>query len=136
MNSQKNQILRVEKNLQQRLVSERRRFNAAAHVEGGAKTCHKRTTKKYRTRPSPPISAADCLIGTKRRGNDENVWTVCSHGSTRVWRRTTTKKASKKKPKKKATKKKPKKKAKKKATKKKPKKKATKKKKKKKSYRK
>ena len=129
--------------MQQRLVSERRRFNAAARIEGGALTCHERSTKKYITRPSPPISAADCKIGITKEGNDKNDWTVCKHGNTRVWRRTTTKtkkkpkkKATKKKPKKKATKKKPKKKVTKKKPKKKPKKKATKKKKKKKSCRK
>lgn len=38
----------------------------------------KKTTKAYRTRPSPPYSARDFKVGTTKKGNDGNRYVVSS----------------------------------------------------------
>ncbi|CAM9106615.1 unnamed protein product [Ectocarpus sp. 13 AM-2016] len=41
--------------------------------------CKKKTTKKYSTRPSPPYPAAQCCIGSKKRGNSGSMYVVKSN---------------------------------------------------------
>jgi hypothetical protein len=42
-----------------------------------SRSCSQRqTTTKYRSRPSPPYPANECAQGTKKRGNDGNLYVV------------------------------------------------------------
>lgn len=47
--------------------------------------CKPSTLKKYKKRPSPPIPAPSCQLGTKKRGNNGKMYVVVKFKNSKRW---------------------------------------------------